>query len=106
MISFDEFQKMDLRIGKIKTAERIEGSDRLIKLRVDVGNESRQIVAGISESYSVVDLINKNIVVLMNLEPKILKGVKSDGMLLAADVDGSPVLLTTERDVPSGIRIR
>jgi len=106
MISFDEFQKMDLRIGKIKTAERIEGSDRLIKLRVDVGNESRQIVAGISESYSVVDLINKNIVVLMNLEPKILKGVKSDGMLLAADVNGTPVLLTTEKDVPSGTRIR
>jgi len=106
MISFDEFQKMDLRIGKIKTAERIEGSDRLIKLRVDVGNELRHIVAGISESYNVADLINKNIVVLMNLEPKILKGVKSDGMLLAADVDGSPVLLTTERDVPSGIRIR
>jgi len=106
MISFDEFQKMDLRIGKIKTAERIEGSDRLIKLRVDVGNESRQIVAGISESYSVVDLINKNIVVLMNLEPKILKGVKSDGMLLAADVDGIPVLLTTEKDVPPGTRIR
>ena len=106
MISFDEFQKMDLRIGKIKTAERIEGSDRLIKLRVDVGNELRQIVAGISESYNVADLINKNIVVLMNLEPKILKGVKSDGMLLAADVNGTPVLLTTERDVPSGIRIR
>src|SRR3989344_4296629 len=109
-ISYDDFQKLDLVIGKIKSAERVPGTDKLIRLVVDIGEE-RQIVAGIAQYYSEEDLVGSNIVVLANLEPKKFKGLESKGMLLAADttkrnplcvhkgigclccVDGKPILL-------------
>ena len=105
-INFEEFQKIDLRIGKIIEAEKIEGADKLLKLKVDLGKEERQLVAGIAKFYQPEDLIGKEIVVVANLEPKTLRGVESQGMLLAADVEGKPVLLKPDQEVPPGTKIR
>ena len=105
-INFEEFQKIDLRIGKIIEAEKIEGTDKLLKLKVDLGEEKRQLVAGIAKFYQPEDLIGKEIVVVANLEPKNLRGVESQGMLLAADVEGKPVLLKPDQEVPPGTKIR
>jgi methionine--tRNA ligase beta chain len=106
IINFEDFQKIDLRIGKILKAERIEGSEKLLKLIVDLGNEKRQLVAGIAKYYKLEDLIGKEIVVVANLESKKIRGIESQGMLLAADVNGEPVILVPEKEVPSGTKIR
>ena len=104
-INFEEFQKIDLRVGKIIEAEKIEGTDKLLKLKVDLGEEERQLVAGIAKFYQPEDLIGKEIVVVANLEPKTLRGVESQGMLLAADVEGKPVLLKPDEEVPPGTKV-
>ncbi|MCD6093073.1 MAG: methionine--tRNA ligase subunit beta [Candidatus Aenigmarchaeota archaeon] len=104
-ISFKEFQKLDIRTGKIIEVHRIENSDKLLKLVVDIGSEKRQLVAGIAKFYGEKELMNKNVVVLTNLEPKTFCGVVSEGMMLAAD-DEKPVLLVPEKDVPAGTKIR
>lgn len=102
IIRFSEFEALDLRIAEIKGAERIEGTDKLIKLLVDTGGDTRDLVAGIGNVYEPEELIGKKIVVLLNLEPKKIRGVESRGMLLAAVHDGKPVLLTVDADVPPG----
>jgi methionine--tRNA ligase beta chain len=106
MVSFEDFQKIDLRVAKIVEAEKVKGSEKLLKLVIDVGKEKRQIVAGIGKFYKPEDLIGKEIAVLLNLEPKKLMGIESQGMLLAADVEGEPVILTPEKEVPAGTKIR
>jgi methionine--tRNA ligase beta chain len=106
MISFEEFKKLDLRVAKVIRAEKIEGSKNLLKLEIDLGSEKRQIVAGISQFYQPEDLIGKEIVVVANLEPKKLMGIESQGMLLAAEKDGEPVILIPEKEVPPGAKIR
>lgn len=106
MISFDEFKKLDIRIGKIVAAEKIPGSEKLIKLLIDLGEmEPRQIVAGIGPPAGGPDpsvLIGKEIPIIANLEPKTFLGYTSFGMLLAADKEGSPVLLHPAEEVPPG----
>jgi methionine--tRNA ligase beta chain len=102
IIKFDDFQKIDLRVGKVLEAEKVEGSEKLLKLIVDLGSEKRQLVAGIAKYYKPQDLIGKEIVVVANLEPKKLMGIESQGMLLAANVDGEPVILIPEKEVPPG----
>ena len=107
-IKIEEFERLDLRIGRIKDAARIEGSRKLIKLEVDIGDESgrnRQLVAGIADEYKPEELIGKLVPVLVNLEPKKLMGIESQGMLLAVSVDGKPVLLHPDKDVPPGSRV-
>jgi len=106
MISFEEFQKIDLRVGKIVEAEKVEGADKLLKLKVDLGAEKRQLVAGIAKFYQPKDLIGREIVVVVNLEPKTLIGIESQGMLLTADIEGKPVLLKPDEEVPPGTKIR
>ncbi|MBL7117397.1 MAG: methionine--tRNA ligase subunit beta [Candidatus Syntrophoarchaeum sp.] len=106
IIEISEFAKLDLRIGKIENAERIEGSKKLIKLDVDVGNERRQMVAGIAEDYDPEDLIGELVPVLANLKPVKLMGVESQGMILAVEVNGKPILLHPDREVPAGSRVR
>jgi methionine--tRNA ligase beta chain len=106
MIIFDDFKKLDIRIGKILSAERIKGTDKLMKLEVDFGAEKRQIVAGIAEFFTPDHLIGKEIPVLMNLEPRSIRGIESQGMILAIDVEGKPVLLHPEKEVPPGSVIR
>ena len=106
LISINEFAKVQLKIGKVKEAERVEGSDKLIKLQVDVG-ESRQIVAGIGKSYSPENLEGKSVVVVTNLKPAKLMGVESQGMLLAAtDSDGNLSILVPETEVKEGADIK
>ncbi len=105
-ISFSEFQKLDIRIGRILEAERVEGTRNLIRLEVDIGKEKRQLVAGVARWYKPEELEGKLIVVLANLEPKKIRGIESQGMLLAADVEGKPVLLTVEEEVPPGTKVR
>ncbi len=104
-VSFDQFKKMELRVGEIKTAEDIEGADRLYKLRVDIGEpEERRLVAGIKQFYTKEELVGKKIVVLANLEPKELMGEMSHGMLLAASEQDPKrvVLITVDKDVKNG----
>jgi methionyl-tRNA synthetase len=105
-IDINEFAKLDLRIGKIENAERVEGSKKLIKLEVDVGDETRQLVAGIAEEYNPECLIGKLVPILANLKPVKLMGVESQGMILAVDVNGKPILLHPDREVPAGSRVR
>jgi methionine--tRNA ligase beta chain len=105
-ISFEDFQKVDLRVGKILEVEKIEKSEKLLKLIVDLGKEKRQLVAGIGKYYRPEDLIGKEIVVVANLEPKKIRGIESQGMILAADVNGEPVILSPEKEVAPGTKIR
>ena len=106
-ITIEEFARLDIRIGKVLKAERIPGSRKLLRLEVDLGEgEPRQLVAGLAGFYEPDELVGMNIVVLANLKPKKIMGVESRGMLLAADVDGRPVLLTVEEDVPPGTKVR
>ncbi|MCS7143958.1 MAG: methionine--tRNA ligase [Archaeoglobaceae archaeon] len=105
-ISLEEFRKFDLRVGKVISAERVEKSKKLLKLIVDIGDEKRQIVAGIAENYSPQELIGKLVVVIANLKPAKLMGIESKGMILAVDVDGKAILLTPEKDVKPGERIK
>ena len=104
MITIDDFKKIDLRVAKVMVAEKVEGSDKLLKLQVDMGEEKRQIVAGIGLAYTPEAMIGKEIIVVANLEPRMLMGLESQGMLLAAK-DGQPVLLTPDTEVPPGITI-
>ena len=106
MINFEDFKKLDLRIGKILSAEKIEGSDKLLKLVVDFASEQRQIVAGIAEFYQPESLIGKEFPFVINLEPRTLKGVESQGMILAASTEGKPVLMSPTEDVPPGSVIK
>lgn len=107
MITIEDFKKLDLRIAKIISAERLENSEKLLKLKVDLGGEERQIIAGIGKFYEVEDLINKEVVVVANLELKEIMGLESQGMLLAANCDGNePVLLIPEKSVPAGTEIK
>lgn len=106
LISINDFAKVQLKVGKVIEAERVEGSNKLVKLQVDTG-EKRQIVAGIGKSYAPEDLNGKSIVVVTNLKPAKLMGVESQGMLLAAtDSEGILSILTPEKDVKQGALIR
>src|SRR3989338_1394620 len=102
MISIEDFKKAELKIAKILSAERVEGSEKLIKLKVSLGEEDRQIVAGIGKEYEPEALLGKEIVIVANLEPRMLMGLESQGMLLAADNDGRPIILMPEKSVPPG----
>ena len=105
-VTIDDFKRFDIRVGRILKAEKIKKSRKLIRLEVDIGEEVRQIVAGIAETYEPEELVGKQVVVLANMKPAKLMGVESQGMLLAADVDGKAVLLTPEKEVPPGSRVR
>ena len=106
MITFDDFKKLDIRVGKIVAAEKVMGTDKLLKLEIDLGVEKRQLVAGIAESYLPEQLIGREVPVLVNLEPRSIRGIESQGMVLAASVDGKPVLLHPDSEVPPGSIIR
>ncbi|MFZ0925859.1 MAG: methionine--tRNA ligase [Halobacteriota archaeon] len=106
VIKLDDFKKMDLRIARIVEAEPVQESDKLLKITAQVGEETRQIVAGIAKDYAPEDLIGTDVVVLVNLQPVKLMGIESRGMLLVAENDGQSVLIRPARRMPSGTRIR
>ncbi len=105
-ISIDDFAKVELKTAEVLEVEKVEGADKLLKLQIKVGEENRQIVAGIAEHYSPKELVGKKIVVVANLKPAVIRGVESNGMLLAVSTKDSVILVTPEdTDVPSGLRI-
>jgi methionyl-tRNA synthetase len=105
-ISFDEFKKMDLRVGEVLKAEKVEGTDKLLKLEVDIGTEKRTMVAGVADMYSPEELEGKKIVVIVNLQPAVIRGIESQGMLLAAEVEGKATIPFFDRDIPTGAVVR
>lgn len=104
MINFDDFKKVDIRTAKVLSAQKVEGSDKLLKLQVDAGEEERQIVSGIAESYSPKDIVGKIIIIVYNLEPKKIFGLESQGMLLAADEEELSLLIP-DKDIAPGTKI-
>jgi methionyl-tRNA synthetase len=105
-IDIAEFAKVDLRAARIQAAEKIAGSKKLVKLQVDLGTETRQVVAGIAESYEAEALVGKTVVLVANLKPAKLMGVESNGMILAGTVDGKAVLCTFVNDVAPGTKVK
>ena len=105
-INIQDFAKLDLRVAQILTAEKIEGADKLLKLQIDLGTEQRQIVAGIALHYPPEELIGKKIIVVTNLEPAKIRGVESNGMLLAASTPETLSIITPARDIPVGARVK
>jgi len=107
-ITIDDFAKVEMRVGEIKTAERIPGADKILKLTVDIGTEVRQIVAGIAQHYEPEKLIGRRVAVVVNLAPRKLRGVESQGMVIAANVgpEGRPVLVGFHEDAPVGSRLK
>ena len=104
--SFDDFMKMDIRLGKILEAEKIEKADKLLKLLVDTGLDKRTIVSGIAKYYSPEEIIGKTVTVLMNLPPRTLKGVESNGMILMAEnAEGELSFVSPEKDFDAGCGI-
>jgi methionyl-tRNA synthetase len=105
-ISFEEFQRLDLRVGRIVAAELVPKADKLIKLTVDIGQEQRTVVAGIAPSYTPETLLGKHIILVANLAPRTLRGVESQGMVLAAESDGRIVLAGFEAPVSPGAPVK
>jgi len=106
-ITIDDFAKVDLRVGQIKVAEKVKGADKLLRLEVDLGTEVRQILAGIAEAYAPESLIGRKVVVVANLPPRKMRGLESNGMIVAASLgDGKPYLAGFLEDVPLGARLR
>jgi len=106
-ISFNEFKKMDLRVAQILSAEKVEGTRKLIKMEADIGDEKRQMVAGIAETYEPEDLIGKKLVVIVNLEPATIHGIESQAMLLAGcKEDGTAVIPFFTEDIPAGSKVQ
>jgi methionyl-tRNA synthetase len=107
-IAIEDFAKVEMRVGQIKTAERIAGADKLLKLTVDIGSEIRQICAGIAQFYEPEALVGRKVVVVVNLAPRKLRGVESNGMIVAASVgpEGRPVLAAFTEDVEVGARLK
>ncbi len=106
-ISFEEFKRTELLVGKIKNVEEVEGLDKLYKLEIDLGERKpRTILAGVKEFFQPYELLGKNVIVVANLEPKEVRGISSDGMLLAAEVDGRPILIVPEEKVKPGTTVR
>ena len=106
-ISIDDFAKIELRVGLVKVAERVPKADKLLRLEVDIGTEVRQVLAGIAEAYAPETLIGRKVVIVANLAPRKLRGMESNGMIVAASLeDGKPVLAGFLEDVPVGARLK
>jgi len=105
-ISIDEFAKTELRVAKIVSAEPVPKSDKLLKLKVEMGGETRQVVSGISKWYKPEDLTGKKVILVANLAPAKLRGEISEGMILAADVGDTARVIFVDDEVPTGAKIR
>jgi methionyl-tRNA synthetase len=107
-IGIEDFAKIELRVGVVKSAEKIQGADKLLKLMVDIGDEVRQVLAGIALGYTPEELVGRKVVVVTNLAPRKMRGLESNGMLLAASAgaDGKPILCTFAEDIPVGSKVK
>lgn len=103
MITFDDFQKLEIKIGKVVSVEKVAGADKLLKFVFDLGDEQRQILAGMAEFFDHLDkLVGKQMPILINIKPRKFMGYESQGMILAAEVKGRPILLHPAKEIPSG----
>jgi methionyl-tRNA synthetase len=107
-ITIDDFLKVEMRVGEVKFAEKVKGADKLLRLEVDIGTEVRQVVAGIAISYEPEKLIGRKVVIVANLAPRKLRGLESNGMIVAASFgeEGKPVLASFLEDVPVGSKLK
>lgn len=106
IIKFEEFQKLEIVVAKIIKIEQIQGADKLYKLTLNAGAKKKIVLAGIKEFYKPKDLKNKLVIYLSNLEPKIIRGIKSEGMILAADYQNKAILIMPHKSVKPGTKIR
>ncbi len=106
LISIEDFAKVKLRVAEVLEAEKVKGTDKLLKLQIEIGDEKRQIVAGIAKHYAPEELVGKKIVVVANLKPAKLRGIESQGMLLAASDEKNLTLITVDRDIKSGVKVK
>jgi methionyl-tRNA synthetase len=105
-IDISEFAKVELRAAKVTAAEKIAGSKKLVRLQVDLGSESRQVVAGIADAYEAEALVGRTVVLVANLKPAKLMGVESNGMVLAGSIDGKAVLCSFDGEVAPGTKVK
>jgi len=105
-IDYDDFSKLDLRVAKILTVEKIPGKSRIVKGEIDLGEEKRNVIIGGAEFYEAGELIGKTVIAVINLMPKKIAGIESNAMLLAADTNGKPFWLTVNDKVPLGTKIK
>ena len=106
IITFDEFKRMDLRVGEILKAERVPGTDKLLKLEVNIGTEKRTMVAGVGDVYPPEEMVGKKLVVIVNLKPAVIRGIESQAMLLAAETGGKAIIPFFDRDVAAGAKVK
>jgi methionyl-tRNA synthetase len=111
-MTIDDFKKCELRVGRVLAALRVEGSEKLLRLQIDLGESDetgpkpRQILSGIGKAYSPEEMVGKQVVIIANLDPRMMMGLESQGMLLAASgEDGKPVILTIEKDITPGTQV-
>ena len=104
--TYDDFKKLDIRVGSILETEKIPGKTRIVKGVVDLGEEKRDVIMGGAEFYEPQDLVGKTVIVVANLETKKIAGIESNAMLLAADMDDKPFWLTVDGNVPVGTKIK
>ena len=105
-ITYDDFAKLDIRIAKIISVEKIPGKTKIVKGVIDLGSEKRDLIIGGAEFYQPEDLIGKTVVAIVNLEAKKIAGIESNAMLLAADLNDKPFWVTVTDDVPLGTKIK
>ena len=105
-IDYDDFGKLDLRVAKILTVEKIPGKSRIVKGEIDLGEDKRYVIIGGAEFYETDDLVGKIVIVVTNLVPKKIAGIESNAMLLAADMNGKPFWLTVDDEVALGTKIK
>jgi methionyl-tRNA synthetase len=105
LVDITEFGRIDLRVAQVLEAERVQGADRLLKLQIDLGDEKRQIVAGIAEFYPPEEIVGKKVIVVANLKPTTIRGIESRGMLLAAKKGSKLAVVTPDRDLPPGAKV-
>ena len=105
-ITIDEFFQTELRVAEVRTAERVPKSKKLIQMRLFTGDGERTVVAGIGTRYTPEELVGRKVVIVANLKPAMLMGVESNGMVLAASIDGEPSLITVDPSVPAGTKVK
>ncbi|WP_048195956.1 tRNA-binding protein [Candidatus Nitrosotenuis uzonensis] len=105
-ITYDDFAKLDIRVAKIISTERIPGKTKIIKGVIDLGDQSRSLIIGGAQYFTPEELVGKTVIAITNLEPKTVGGVESNAMLLAADLNDKPYWLTVDSDVPTGTKIK
>jgi methionine--tRNA ligase beta chain len=107
LISYEEFRKMDLRVAQILEAERIPGATKILKLKIDIGTEQRQMIAGVAETYAPEELVGKKLIVICNLQPAVIRGIESQAMLLAAITPDNKALIPFfDRDIAAGALVK